>query len=668
MAVNVDMTSHALRFLRAALPLGGLLAAAACGPAPQLADAAAPVQRAPVEGAMAGEEWSAFGHDPGGSQFSPLAEITPANVRKLKVAWRHKSGDFRSSPSVKVGTSLQVTPIYANGRLYYCTPLNRVFALDPTTGTTRWVFDPFSSEGDGAPVSREGQRLGACRGVAYWRSSDPAETGLCAKRIFRGDRNGRLYAMDADTGRPCRGFGPPAHPGYVTHADYDNFGDPGGPIGIGTPPAVIDDTVVVGIASNDGKRDAGDGMVRAFDARTGALKWEFDPIPEPYRHATGAANVWSTISVDPKNKLVFLPTTSPSTDYDGGARKMPLPLTNAIVALHADTGEVAWSFQVVRHDLWDYDLPSHPVLVKVVKDGRPQDVAIQLSKTGHLFIFDRTTGRPAFPIRETPVPASSLPGEAAAPTQPIPAVDTFTQTHLSRERLFGIFGLDKLWCQKQFDKTRYQGLFTPPGLDDYMQFPSTLGGGNWGGAAFDPSTNSLILKSSNLATRLRLTPKAPGGVEQANVDFMTRPLEGPHGITGSWFLSPLGIPCTPPPFGQLTSIDMGTGKVRWSVPLGQPHRFNLTAPEFLNWGSPNIGGPMVTAGGLVFFSGTMDSHVRAFDVRTGRQVWKSKLAAPGMATPMTFKSGGRQYVVVAAGGSALMGTRQSDEIVAYALP
>lgn len=650
------------------LILMAALLVAACGPGPRLADSDAAVQRAPMDDAIASEDWSAFGHDAGGSQFSPLAQITGENVGQLQVAWRHKSGDFVSSPSPRVGTSLEVTPIFANGSLYYCTPLNRVFAIDPVTGKTRWMFDPFAKQADGAPVSKDGDRLGICRGVSYWQSSVTGDTGFCAKRIFRGDRNGRVYAIDADTGRSCRDFGPKDHPGYVSHKDFDNFGKTPGPLSMGSPPVVIDDKVIVSVASNDGQQDAGDGLVRAFDARTGALKWQFNPIPDAHRHETGAANAWAPMSADLKNKLVFVPTTSPSVDYYGGARRMQLPHANATVALHADTGEVAWSFQTVRHDLWDYDLPSHPVLVRIAKDGRAQDVAIQLTKTGHLFVFDRTTGKPVFPIREMPAPPSPLPDDVTAPTQPIPAVEPFARNTISRKELFGVVGLDKLWCQRTFDKTRYQGIFTPPGMDDYLQYTSTLGGGNWGGAAFDPSTNSLILKSSNLATRLRLTRKRPGQPDIEAVDFMSRPLDGPYGITGSWFLSPLGIPCTPPPFGQLTSIDMATGKVRWSVPLGQSRGHGVTAPAFMNWGSPNIGGPMVTAGGLVFFSGGMDSRIRAFDVKTGREVWKAKLPVPGMATPMTYAVGGRQYVVVAAGGNAIMGTAQSDEVVAYALP
>ncbi len=639
------------------------LLVAGCGPAPWLAPDT-PVQAAPVDPAMTSGEWTAFAHDPGGSQFSPLAGITATNVQGLRVAWRHNSGDVKAGQSARTGTSFEATPIVVNGLLYYCTPMNRVFALDPATGRQRWVFDPFAIQPDGAPVSRDGDRLGVCRGVAYWRSASRQEAGPCLKRIFRGDRNGRLYAIDADTGRACRGFGPAAHPGYVSHRDFDNHGE--GSVGMTSPPVVVGDTVIVGIGSTDGIQDAGDGIVRAFDARSGALKWEFNAIPEAYRRRTGAANVWSTLSVDVKNGLVFVPTTSPSTDYYGGARRFDMPLTNALVALRAETGAVAWSFQTLRHDLWDYDLPGHPLLVTIVKDGRARDVAIQQTKTGHLFVLDRLTGRPVFPVVEQAAPASPLPDDAAAPTQPIPQIAPFARTAIRRGDLFGVALLDKLWCQRRFDEARYQGLFTAPGTDWSIQVPATMGGGNWGGAAFDPSTNSLIVKSNNLATRLRFIRKGPGAPQPQGL--IARTQDGPYMVEGDIFVSPLGLPCTPPPFGQLSSIDMATGKVRWTRAVGQARAHGVTAPGFLNWGSPNLGGPIVTGGGLVFFSGGMDSAIRAFDVRTGKALWKAPLPAPGMATPMTYRIGGRQYVVVAAGGNATLRTQQSDALVAFALP
>jgi quinoprotein glucose dehydrogenase len=314
-------------------------------------------------------------------------------------------------------------------------------------------------------------------------------------------------------------------------------------------------------------------------------------------------------------------------------------------------------------------MPNHPVLVTIRKDGRLRDVAVAVTKTGHVFVFDRLTGKPVFPVDEVPVASSPLPDDSASPTQPVPRLPAaIALTHVTRRDMFGVLGLDKLWCQHAFDHSRYSGLFTPPGLDPYIELPSTLGGSNWGGAAFDPASNSLIVKASNVGTRLHLVHQSGHEVPLAHSDFMSRPLEGPYGIRGGWFLSPLGIPCTPPPFGEMRSISMDTGAVRWRIPLGQSHRFGLTAPAFLNWGSPNIGGPMTTGGGLVFAAATLDSVIRALDASTGRELWRAHLPAPGLATPMSYVSHGRQYVLIAAGGSAIADTRQGDALIAYALP
>jgi quinoprotein glucose dehydrogenase len=645
-----------------------VLLVAGCGPGPRLASADSPVQTAPVDADLSAQDWTAHGHDPGGAQYSPLSQITLQNISELKPAWIQHSGDFKSSPKVTVGTSFEATPLFVNKTLYYCTPLNRVFALDPVTGKPRWIFDPFAKDASGHALIKDGRRLGNCRGVAYWQATAAAKPGPCSKRVFRDDPNGNLFAIDADTGRACADFGPATHPGYTNRYDYDNYGT--GFASSTSAPAIIGDLVVVGGGASDGRQDANDGMIWAFDVHTGELKWRFDPIPEAYRHLTGAANAWAGVTVDPKNKLVFVPTTSPSTDYYGGGRKFDMPLTDAVVALHADTGTVAWSYQIIRHDLWDYDLPTSPVLVTIRKDGKLRDVAIEASKTGYVYVLDRLTGQPVFPVKEQAVEASPLPEDVAAPTQPIPVLpEPFARNSLKRSDMYGIAVFDKLWCQNAFDHMRYKGLFTAPGTDEYLEMPSTLGGGNWGGVAFDPATNSIILKSSNIATHLHFVHKDPKAPAQNNVDFMTRPLDGPYGIVGDWFLSPIGIPCTPPPYGQLTSISMDTGKIRWTVPLGRSHRYGLTMPGFMNWGSPTIGGPIVTGSGLVFFGGTMDSRVRAFEARTGREVWSAPLPAPGMATPMTYAVNGRQYVLIAAGGSAVMGTdKQSDAVVAYALP
>jgi quinoprotein glucose dehydrogenase len=607
-------------------------------------------------------DWPAFGNDPGGSQYSALDQISRENVSQLRPAWTHRSGDFIAGQ-----TSLQVTPIHANGMLYYCTPLNRVFALDPASGEEIWVFDPRTATVDSEPVRDEEGGNGTCRGVSYWEGSQ--EPGICERRIFKGESGGYIYGIDADTGLPCEDFGrDKGHPGYVSHFDYEGYGD--GFRGMSSPSVVVADMVIAGSGSNDGLTNAADGVVRAFDVRSGEALWTFDPIPEPLRNKTGAANVWSTMSADPGAGLVFLPTTSPSTDYYGGGRLFDIPLSDAVVALHTATGEVAWSFQTVHHDLFDYDLPGHALLVTINKGGRDRDVAIQQTKMGHLFVFDRTTGEPVFPIEERPVPASDLPGETAAPTQPYsPGIATFARQELDRESMFGITPLDRAWCRSQFDELRYEGMYTPPGPKGSLLFPSALGGGNWGGAAYNPEFNLLIIKSENLATRLKLVEQTPGDTLAAPVDYLTRPLQGtPYRTEGELFLSPLGIPCTPPPWGTLSAIDMDTGEMRWQIPLGQVKKFGVTIPASWEWGSPNVGGPIVTGGKLIFVAATLDQKIRALDIETGKELWQSDLPVAATAMPMTYESDGRQFVVIAAGGTPRAGTKSSDVIQAFALP
>lgn len=623
------------------------------------------------ETAPGGGDWPAFGRDPGGSQHSPLRTITTQNVSKLRVAWTHRSGDFVDAPSPK-GSVLQVTPLHVNDSLIFCTPKNRVFALDPATGRERWVFDPHRAESStGRPaMSPPLAMLRRCRGVAYWES--PIQDGTpCRKRVFLNGDLDRVYAIDATTGRACTDFGSArGHAGFVAHGDYENHGE--GFSGTATaPPAVLGNVVIAAMSVNDGIANAKDGLVRAFDVETGALRWAFNPIPEEYRSRSGAANVWSTISVDPVRRLVFLPTTSPSTDYYGGERRFEMPLVNAIVALDGDTGRVVWSRQVVRHDLFDYDLVGHPLLVDIVRHGKTVPAALLQTKMGWLYGFHRDTGEPLWPIVEREVPTSDVPGEQAAPTQPVPSgMAPFARQVLTRDALFGLTPLDRLACRKTFDRLRYDGMYTPPSIRGSILFPSALGGGNWGGAAFDPESNLLIVKAENLATILRVVPKSDAAREDASPpkDYLTRPLVGtPYRIEGELFQSPFGIPCTPPPWGTLTALDLGTGKVRWQVPLGQIKRAGLTVPAGAGWGSPNVGGPITTAGGLTFIGAAMDSKLRALDSKTGRELWSGALPVPGMAVPMTYMAGGRQFVVIAAGGNAQVGTPIGDYLVAFAL-
>ncbi len=610
-------------------------------------------------------DWPSFGRDPGGSQFSPLGQITPANVAGLKPAWTHHSGDFVEG-GPRSGTRLEVTPIVVDGTLYYCTPFARVFALDPVTGRQKWVFDPRKAGPGGTPLSAAPFKQGHCRGVSYWKDAQARPDAPCATRIYRSAYDASIYAIDARTGRSCRDFGAGAgHPGYVAHKDYDSHGD--GVFTAASPPIIVGDILIAAAGAKDGITNAADGMVRGFDARSGRLLWEFDPIPTRYRDVTGAANTWTLLSADPKRGTVFLATTSPSTDFFGGQRKFDIPLASSVVAIRADSGAVVWHYQIVRHDLWDYDLPGTPQAITIRKDGRLRDVIVEQTKMGLVYVLDRDTGKPVFPIREQAVPVSTVPGEQSARTQPVPVLpEAFARRRLTEDTVFGLTRIDRKWCRDMLRTLRNDGPYTPPDAKGSLIFPSALGGGNWGGSAYDPKTNLLIVKAENLATILRIRPTR-GDV--SNRDFLTRPLEGTrYRVDGEIFMSPLGIPCTPPPWGTVSAIDMATGRIAWQVPLGQSYRFGMTVPALLGWGSPNIGGPMVTGGGLVFIGASLDSRFRALDVRTGRELWQAPLPQPGMAVPASYAAGGRQYVVLAAGGNSLAETKIGDDLIAFALP
>ena len=586
------------------------------------------------------------------------------------MAWTHRSGDFIQDTGFD-GTSLEVTPIFVNETLYYCTPLNRVFALDPRNGVEKWVFDPDAPQADtGVPLLDEPIFHVYCRGVAYWESGEGRTSKPCSKRIFKGDSRGHIFAIDADTGRACRDFGAEqGHPGYVSHHDYENHGD--GFIILSSPPAVFGNLLIVGANVEDTMPNAKDGIARAFDVRSGELIWEFNPVPDRLRDTVGGGNVWSTISIDQERQLAFLPTTSLSTDYYGAFRQEGSPFSDAVVALDAQSGQVRWHYQIIRHDLFDYDLPSHPLLVSIENGGQNIDVAIQQTKTGEVFVFRRDNGEPVFPIGETPASSSDIPGEKSAPSQPSSlGIDSFAARALDAESMFGLTPLDRAWCQRVLSRSRYDGLYTPPSQEGSIIFPSIRGGGNWGGAAFDPLHNLLIVRADNLASRVSVfVPDADVAME-ASREYANRilPIQGtPYWVQIRPFLSPLGIPCTPPPWGELTAIDMDTGRTRWRVPMGQARRWGITVPEFLEWGSPMVGGPMVTAGGLVFIGAGLDHHFRALDVETGEQLWKHELPAPGMAVPMTYAVSNRQFVVIAAGGNSLAETRIHDAIVAFSL-
>ena len=610
-----------------------------------------------------GQGWAHYGGDPGGNRYSQASRISRTNVARLAPVWEYRTGDMIARANYMNQAATEGTPVFANGALIFCTPFNEVIALDPASGAERWRFDP------GIDLGQDPANQFVCRGATHW--SDADTNGMCANRIFMGTNDARLIALDAATGSRCRGFG----------TEGEVRIDPGMPLlwpgefQITSPPVTVGDTVVVGSAISDSARVvAPAGSVRAFDARTGAPRWEWDPIPRTAGDSAAAtwlgtqppeeghANAWAPMSVDEERGLVFVPTSSPSPDFFGGLRPGDNRHANSVVALEAATGKVRWSFQTVHHDIWDYDVPAQPGLYSVWRDGALHDVVAQVTKTGFVFVLDRDTGEPFLPVEERPVPQSGAPGEWLSPTQPFPvAPPPLVPNRLSPDDAFGLTLFDRLSCRARIADSRVGGLFTPPSEQGTLLYPFTGGGANWGGAAYDPMRNLLIVNMTSLAHHIKLIPAER--VEHARRVFHNQevaPQAGaPFGMKRELLLSPLGIPCTPPPWGVLAAVDLASGEIVWRRTLGKVYGVNL--------GVPSLGGPIVTAGGLVFIGGTMDDFLRAFDVDTGELMWEWQLPAAGQATPMTYMWEGRQYVVIYAGGNPAGQGRLGDVAMAFAV-
>jgi quinoprotein glucose dehydrogenase len=620
--------------------------------------------------------WEVYGRDAGGTRFSPLTQITRKNVARLNPAWTFHTGEAEVNTGRGRPPALETTPLVVFGKMYVSTPVGRVYALDAATGMVKWRYDanvdPTKGYGDFAS-----------RGVAFWRVPSGNLDAKCAQRIFAGSIDARLTALDAATGEKCTDFGDHGtidlRPGLrIPPFEFQAYE-------LTSPPTVVGDLIITGSAIGDNSRpNTASGEVRAWDARTGALRWTWDPIPQDpsdpvfrtgWRDTsaatTGAANVWSVIVADPARDLIFLPTSSPAPDYYGGLRLGDNRYGNSIVALRASTGKVVWHFQTVHHDLWDYDNASPPLLATV--QGQP--AVLQATKSGMLFVLNRETGTPIFPVREIPVPRSDIPGEEAWPTQP-----HGLQISPAPARVPAVWGpteKDSLWCQAWIDALRHEpSIFVPPSTRGTFVLPSNIGGAHWGGMAADERRGIAVVPVNTVAAMVQLISTVGMNRDSLRKDDAARGISDfeytrmngtPYMMRRRIILGPSGLPCTPPPFGLLVGINLRNATIAWRAPLGTmgpPSGARQTAPPEL--GSPNLGGPIVTASGLVFIGATLDRVFRAFDVETGRVLWRANLPAGARATPMTYEVNGRQYVAISAGGGGPFGA--GDAIIAYALP
>lgn len=623
-------------------------------------------------------EWPAYGRDAGGSRFAPITQIDRSNVARLAVAWTYRTGE--NEPGER---SFEATPILVDGTLYLSTPLGRILAVDPVTGTERWRHDAKVGEHSGFGDF-------TTRGVSSWVDSSALPGAACRRRIIAATTDGRLLALDARDGKPCDGFGKGGTVDLrvgLRNAPFE-FSE----YEVTSPAAIVGGMLIIGSAVADNNRfNAASGEVRGYDARTGALRWAWDPVPQDPRdpaydswrgdsaHHSGAANAWSVIAADPARGLVFVPTSAPSPDYYGGRRLGRNDYANSIVALRAATGEVVWHFQTVHHDLWDYDNASPPALVEITIDGRKVAAVLQATKTGMLFVLDRETGRPLVPVEERAVPRSDIAGEEAWPTQPFSALPPLSPHAFGAAQAFGVTPESQAACRAQIAALRNEGIFTPPSLQGTLAMPSNIGGAHWGGVAWDAAHEVAVVPVNTMAAFIRLVPAAGLNVDSmraqaSRLDQQVNRLRGTpfYQVRGLLF-TPDGVPCTPPPFGKLVAVDIAKRRILWEAPMGMPSAdpspAGAPAAGATRFGSPNLGGAIVTAGGLVFVAGTLDQRIRAFDVETGSELWSAPLPAGGKATPMTYVGAdGKQYLVIAAGGDGGDRFGQSDAVVAFRLP
>lgn len=667
---------------------------------------------------LSGDGWPTYGGDPGGQRYSKARQITPANVAGLHPLWTYHTGAIHSSNHFTKLADFEATPVLLDRTLYLTTPFDKLIALDAATGAERWTYDPKIPDNILAGNYTS-------RGVALWKGPASVVKAACANRIILVTLDARLIAVDPVSGTPCAGFGDKGQvdlrKNVPTRHDfpYRFFGNT-------SPATIVDDVIILGAAVGDNQVvDAEPGYVRGFDVRTGALLWTWDALPwaASQNPRTGAGNTWGVIAADPEHHLVFLPTGSPSLDFYGGLRPGDNRDANSLVALDARTGKKIWSFQLVHHDIWDYDVAGEPLLF-TFRNKIPA-VAVA-AKVGMIFVFNRLTGEPLYPIEERPVPKSDIPGELASPTQPFSSLPPLNPQTFDPAQLAGHTSAEVDVCEQKLRPLRYEGIYTPPSLRGTLQFPGSLGGVNWSSMALDPETAILYANTNRSAYEIRLVPRSNrpnrlirilrhrsvwialaslsllaalllfrrrtlslsalvGAVLLSCIAFLIDRPDQPRPNRHRMINSPDSIgelspnigapysifrkvlsdgndrPCTPTPWGATTAINLNTGQKLWERPLG-------TMIEDQHTGTVNFGAPVLTAGGLLFTAASQQPLLRALDKATGQELWTGRLPVPAQSTPMTYTVDGKQIVVVDAGGHGGLGTPLGDSVVAFALP
>ncbi|WP_158813153.1 glucose/quinate/shikimate family membrane-bound PQQ-dependent dehydrogenase [Methylocapsa sp. S129] len=625
------------------------------------------------------DDWRSYGRTDFGQRYSPLAEITPANAKDLKVAWTFRTGDL-AGKNDPVETTFEVTPIKVKDTLYLCSQHQRLFALDAKTGAQRWSYDPKVQDN---PTF---QHL-TCRGVSYHETQPgaldndgaPAPTD-CPRMIFLPVNDGRMIALNADNGAPCESF--------ANHGTLDlqegmgvktlGFYEP-------TSPSIVSDKIIVigGAVIDNYSTEEPSGVIRGFDVHTGKLIWAWDsgaadenalPSATHAFYTNNSANSWMAASFDPKLGLVYLPMGVQTPDIWGGNRNADAErYSSALVALDINTGKRVWSYQTVHHDLWDMDLPSQPTLVDLPTADGIVPAVMQPAKSGNLFVLDRRTGKPIVPAPERPVPQGAAPGDHVSPTQPFSELTFRPEAKLTGADMWGATMFDQLACRILFHKLRYEGTFTPPSLQGTLVFPGNLGMFEWGGIAVDPVRQIAIANPiampfvSKLIPRGPDNPEAPNDAHPSGSEIGVQPMYGaPYGVVLHPFTSPIGLPCLRPPWGYMAGIDLKTKTIAWMHRNGTI-RDSAPLPIPIPMGVPSLGGPMTTAGGVAFLTSTSDYFIRAYDVTNGAELWEDRLPAGGQSTPMTYAVDGKQYVVTAAGGHGSFGTKTGDYVIAYSL-